>query len=122
MAKKNAAKAETVTTKPEVKKKMEMVRPKDGMAYVYSNHVQLGQSTSDVRILFGEFTDVNDERIEVTQRVQVTMAWLQTKFFAEFLTNQVKLFEERNGPIQTEFAKLENAPPPSFPKIVEKQS
>jgi hypothetical protein len=103
-------------------KKAELVRPKDGMAFFYANHFQLGQSSSDVRIVFGEITNVTDQAVEVTQRAQVTVAWLQAKVLAEFLTAHIRLFEERNGPIQTDFAPLINAPPPSIPRVIEPKS
>jgi Protein of unknown function (DUF3467) len=119
MAEENIVKPEPDTGSPLTTRKAELVRPKDGMAYFYSNHFQLGQTASDVRIVFGEITNVIEQTVEVTQRAQVTLAWLQAKVLAEFLTAHVRLFEERNGPIQTDFAPLINATPPTFPRVVE---
>ena len=75
-----------------------------------------------MRVVFGEITNADEKSVEVTQRVQVTLAWLEAKVLAEFLTSHVRLFEERNGPIQLEFAPLINAPVPNFPRIVESKS
>jgi hypothetical protein len=118
----NIAKPESLAVAPQIAKKLEIIRPKDGLASFYANHLHLGQTTCDVRLVFGEVTNADDKSIEVTQRVQITMAWLEAKVLAEFLTSHVKLFEERNGPIQTEFAPLVNAPAPNFPRIVEPKS
>lgn len=100
-------------------KKLDIIRPKDGMATFYANHLQLGQTNFDARIVFGEITDVDDTRIEVTQRVQVTMAWLEVKALAVILTNAVSRFEELNGPFKEEFAPLEKSKLPDFPRTAE---
>jgi hypothetical protein len=120
MAEESVSKSQAAPTTQQAVKKLELIRPKDGLACYYANHFQLGQSSSDVRVVFGEITNVDDKSIEVTQRGQLTMSWLQAKVLAEFLTTHVRLFEERNGPIQTEFAPLVNATPPNFPRIVER--
>lgn len=120
MVDENTAKLEAAPAAAPPAKKLEIVRPKDGLACYYANHYQLGQTACDVRLVCGEVTNADDKSIEVTQRVQITMAWLEAKVLAEFLTSYVRVFEERNGPIQTEFAPLVNAPAPNFPRIVER--
>ena len=122
MADEKTAKSEPTAAAAQMTRKTELVRPRDGMQYFYANQFQLGQSSSDVRIVFGEITNVTEQVIEVTQRAQVTVAWLQAKVLAEFLTAHIRLFEERNGPIQTDFAPLVNATPPTIPRIVEPKS
>jgi len=122
MAEEKIVKSEAEPIAPKPAKKTELVRPKDGMACFYANHIQMGQTPYDVRIVFGEITNADDKTVEVTQRCQVTMAWLEAKVLADFLSSQVRIFEEGNGPIQTDFAPLMNAPLPGFPRIVEPKS
>lgn len=102
-------------------KQIQTVRPKEGMLSVYSNHIALGQTPMDVRIVFGEITDVTEEKIEVTQRVQVNLSWLETKALKEFLTAYVAQYEDRNGTIKTEFEPLSNPTLPPIPNIVLKK-
>jgi hypothetical protein len=118
MAEENIVESAAATNEPLPNKKIELIRPKDGLATFYSNHIQLGQTASDVRLVFGEITNVADQIVEVTQRAQITLSWLQAKVLADFLSNHVALFEKRNGPIKTDFAPLVNAPSPSFPRII----
>jgi hypothetical protein len=104
---------------PVPQRKMELIRPTGGIQCVYVNNYSIGQTLFDLRFVFGEITDVTNERIEVTQRVQVTMSWLEAKSFSEHLARFVKTFEDKNGLIKTKFAKPENPPPPNIPETVD---
>lgn len=80
----------------EVKKKKSAAReiksiaPKEGKQCVYSNHFGVSQSPFDVRLTFGEITDVTDGTVEVTQRVQVTLSLPFAKIVSDMLANQMK--------------------------------
>jgi hypothetical protein len=84
-------------------KKMEMATPEGGMTYIYSNHIRVGYSVADLRILFGELTDVTPEKYTITERTQVTMTWLQAKILLDILSNHIAAYEKHNGPIKTSF-------------------
>jgi hypothetical protein len=99
-------------------RKVTFIKPPEGIQYVYSNHVLLGQTVFDLRIVFGEVTDVTDEKAEITQRVQVTMSWLEAKALSEFLATFVKDYESRNGTIRTEFPSVTNPTLPEIPRIL----
>jgi hypothetical protein len=106
------------TGTPAVRPKLEM--DTSGMALVYSNHYAIGQTVFDVRLIFGELTDFTAEKIVVTQRVQVTMSWLEAKALAEGLAVYVKNYEKAYGPIRTEFTQIQNPKLPEIPKILPK--
>lgn len=91
-------------------KKMELVTPEGGMHYIYSNHVRVGYSVADLRILFGELTDVTPEKYIITERAQVTMTWLQAKILLDVLSNHISAYEKHNGPIKTSFFSPFNVP------------
>ncbi len=84
-------------------KKMELATTEGGMHYIYSNHVRVGYSVGDLRILFGELTDVTSEKYTITERAQVTMTWLQAKVLLDILSNHIAAYEKHNGPIKTSF-------------------
>ena len=100
-------------------KKLELIRPKDGIPCVYTNHIRIGQTVYDLRVTFGEITEVTEEKFEVTERVQVTMSWLEAKVLSEFLSGHIRIFEERNGPIKTAYAKPINPPQLGIPTSIE---
>src|ERR1700674_2109234 len=108
-------KAERSTSAPQ--RKIVYIKPEGGVPCFYANHLFLGQTVFDARILFGEVTDVNDERVEISHRVQVTMSWLETKVLGEWLVALVKDFEQKNGPIKIEFDTVTNPSLPGIPKI-----
>lgn len=84
-------------------KKMELATPEGGMNCVYSNHVRVGYTVADLRILFGELTDVTPEKYTITERAQVTMTWVQAKVLLDILSNHIEAYEKHNGPIKTSF-------------------
>jgi hypothetical protein len=115
MAEEKMAQSEPTITP--IKQRIDLVKPEDGIARFYANHVQIGRTAFDVRLVFGTVTDVNDERVQVTQEAQVTISWLEAKVLAEFLKRHVEEFEKGNGPIMTEFAPVSPVLAPDFPKI-----
>jgi len=98
--------------------KMEYVQDPNGILHTYANHFAIGQTVFDLRVIFGELSDVNQERIQVTQHVQVTMTWLEAKALAESLFAYVKAYEQAYGPIKTEFTAIQNPKMPEVPKII----
>ena len=69
-------------------------------------------------MIFGELTDIDDKRIEVTQRVQVTISWLEAKALAETLAVYIKNYQDSYGAIKAEFTPIQNPKMPEIPKIL----
>jgi hypothetical protein len=99
-------------------KTVRYTKPEGGLPLIYTNHFMVGHTVFDLRVIFGEVTDVTDQSVEVTQRAHVTMSWLEAKALAESLAVYVKDYETRNGPIKTEFTPVVNPVMPDIPKIV----
>ncbi len=99
-------------------RKVEFVRPASGTAYVYSNHIQIGQTAFDVRIIFGLITNVTAEKVEVTQQAQVSLSWLEAKALKEFLSAYLAQYEKLNGELKTEFEPISNPVVPQIPRFV----
>jgi hypothetical protein len=93
-------------------------KPDGGVPLFYSNHFMIGNTVFDLRIVFGEVTDVVPGSVEITNRAQVTMSWLEAKALAEALTVYVKDYESKNGPIKTEFHPITTPPMPQIPHIL----
>src|SRR5688500_7420574 len=74
--------------------------PRAGKLFTYANNVEVGQTGFDVRLAFGELSKATEEEIEVEQRVQVTISWLQAKLLARLLTRVVEHYENTNGPLK----------------------
>lgn len=79
---------------------IEYVEPEDGRLLVYANNHMIAVTAYDIRVLFGEVVGVTDEKIEIEQRVQVTMTWLQAKYLMENLLQRIAAFEKLNGEIK----------------------
>lgn len=101
----------------QTQKKLELATPKEGVVYFYSNHVRIGYTVSDLKILFGEITDVTPDKYTVTERTQITMTWLQAKVLSEFLSNHIAAYEKHNGPIKTSFVSPFSIPPITIPIV-----
>ncbi len=80
---------------------IEYVEPEEGRLITYANNVVWGVTSYDVRLVFGELIELQDQKATVEQRVQVTMSWLQAKQLATLLHEKVKAYEEKNGVIDT---------------------
>jgi hypothetical protein len=106
-------KVDIATIKPV--RKTEFVRP--NFLSIYSNHIQLRQTASDLAIIFGEITDASPERAEITQRAQVMLSWMEAKALGIWVTEFVSHYEKANGTIQTEFKTMTNPELPTIPKI-----
>jgi hypothetical protein len=74
--------------------------PEDGLFTTYSNHVQIGFTQMDVRLVFGEVVDSTAGTITVEQRTNVTMSWLQAKILIANLTQVVSDYESRFGELK----------------------
>jgi hypothetical protein len=103
---------------PAPERKLEFVKAPDGIRHIYTNNFAIGHTVLDIRLIFGELTDIDDKKIEITQRVAVTMTWLEAKALSESLAAYVKNYEDSYGPIKTEFTPLQNPKMPEIPKIL----
>jgi Protein of unknown function (DUF3467) len=99
---------ETTAPNPAQQPKVEPISPPEGIYSTYSNHAGVGAGPSDVRIFFGEIGNATPERVQVFQRVVVSMSWLQAKVLAHLLQDYVNVFEKLNGTIA----------PPKLPPVV----
>ncbi len=86
-------------------KRLEYITPPN-LPRVYANNIVAASTRFDLRILFGEIADSNDEAVTIQHCAQVTISWYEAKLLAEFLHANVRAFEELNGPL-----KLPNIPP-----------
>jgi hypothetical protein len=110
--------AQESSSAPEPLRKLEFVKAPEGIRYTYANNFAIGHTVFDLRLIFGEVTDVDDKKIEITQRVQVTMSWLEAKALAESIAVYIKNYEDSYGPIKAEFTALQNPKMPEVPKII----
>lgn len=85
---------------PKPQKQIEYRTPPEGMLRVYSNNFAMATTSFDVRLIFGEVAELKDDKVFVTQNVQVTMTWLEAKILADFLQANVNAHEELNGPLK----------------------
>lgn len=74
--------------------------PESSLFLTYSNHVQLGFTLFDIRLLFGEIVDVSRTKLTIEQRAQITMSWLQAKLLLVLVGKAVAEHEARNGEIK----------------------
>jgi hypothetical protein len=84
---------------PKPQKRIEYRDPVGGLFHVYSNNVQMASTSFDVRVMFGEVSEVSDEKVIVEHRVQVAMTWLEAKILADFLRTNIEAYEKLNGPM-----------------------
>jgi hypothetical protein len=89
--------------------------PPEGMTRIYSNNVLLAATRFDLRILFGEIVDITEDTAVIENRVQVTMTWLEAKLLADFLTANIKEFEDINGPLKLPTIQQQLVIPQTFP-------
>lgn len=105
---------ETEST-PKQPKAIEYRPPEGGLPRVYANNVQMGTTSFDMKIIFGEVVEVQPDKVIVEQNVQVTMSWPEAKIIADFIQANVKIHEDLNGPLKLP----KNAPaiivPATFP-------
>ena len=110
------------SAQPVPNRKTVFVKPLGGTPCLYSNHIQLGQTVFDMRIVFGLITDVNEEKVEVTQQAQVNLSWLEAKALKEFLAAYIAQYEKINGELKTEFEQVSNPVVPQIPRIIPAKS
>jgi len=74
--------------------------PDSGLFASYANHVQVGFTAFDIRLLFGEVVDVQPNKVTIEQRASITMAWLQAKILKQMLERIISDYEARNGELK----------------------
>ncbi|MGH9793401.1 MAG: DUF3467 domain-containing protein [Candidatus Acidiferrales bacterium] len=101
MAKKKSEQKETVKAAPQVEAQPspKYSEPKNGILFTYTNHVQVGQTMFDLRLLFGEVLDAKPDGMHVENRVHVTMTWLHAKMLYVLLGHVIRKFEAKHGVI-----------------------
>jgi hypothetical protein len=82
---------------PKPPKQIKYRVPPEGIFRSYCNNVAMASTGFDIRIYFGEVSEIEQDNVIVDQRVQVTMTWLEAKLLADFLQANVKAHEEMNG-------------------------
>jgi hypothetical protein len=75
----------------------------------------MGSTGYDVRVIFGEISDVTPDKVVVEQRVQVAMTWVQAKIVADFLRANIEAYEKLNGPLTLAKNVEKITVPDSFP-------
>jgi hypothetical protein len=71
----------------------------EGLKRVYSNTCGTQHTPTDIRITFGEVTEVSQHLITVENRVVVTVPWSHAAELIRLLQAHVAAHEEANGPI-----------------------
>lgn len=79
---------------------LDLVVPEDGIFTTYANHMMLGYTPFDIRIVFGEIVESSPETVQVEQRAQVTLSWIQAKALREYLTQLIQRHEAEGGEIK----------------------
>lgn len=105
------------TKPPEAKERKYEILKVSGLPSYYSNHLQVGTTVNDLRLIFGEITDVTTESVEITPRVSVTITFAQAKALHALVGNALKAFEDSNGPIKTVFKPIPTIESPKIPRI-----
>jgi hypothetical protein len=90
-------------------KTIEYRYPPEGMVRAYANNVAMASTSFDIRLLFGEVSEIMQDKVIVDQNVQITMTWLEAKVLADFLRVNIDAHENLNGPIKV---------PKNLPKIL----
>jgi hypothetical protein len=80
-------------------RKVELNNPAGGLPAIYANHVAAGMTAFDMRLIFGQITDANPEKVTIDQAVMVTMSWPEIKILHAMLEANIEAFEELNGEI-----------------------
>lgn len=111
-------KSATLTTPTVPNRTVQYIKPEGGIHLVYANHFQVANTVFDLRVIFGEVTNVNEKMVEITQKCQVTLSWLEAKALAAALRAYVDSYEVQNGPIKTEFPTIATPRMPEIPHII----
>jgi Protein of unknown function (DUF3467) len=93
--------------------KVEYVAPERGLPSVYANNIAISPSNNDIRLIFGQLTEVSPEKAVINTKVEIITTWLEAKILASFLQAHVDAFEKKNGPII--FPAMPDAPTPKSP-------
>ena len=96
--KKNSAGVESET--PKTEQNIQFIQ--DGLPHsYYSNSVKVIATLWDIRMLFGEIQDIDEEskKMTVNHRSTITMAWPHVKAFFNLLGERIGDYEKKFGPI-----------------------
>jgi hypothetical protein len=80
-------------------REVEIQHPPDGLLTFYANHIALGTTAFDIRLVFGQVMDIKATKALVQQEVMVTLAWMEAKILRDLLDLQIKKYEEDNEPL-----------------------
>ena len=86
--------------------KLERIDSRNGVYSTHANNINTLWTPHDVRFIFGELVRISedpktqDRTFIIEDRVAVTMAWSEVKFFAATLNDIVVKFEQKNGQIK----------------------
>ncbi len=93
----------------EPNKKIEWIKPEEGVFDVYANTAHMTWSLDDVRVRFAQLVDSpetpnpGDKFVGVAEeRVAVTFAWRNAVIFRDSLSALIENYEKTNGPIKTD--------------------
>jgi hypothetical protein len=81
--------------------------PEGGIFTTYSNNVQVGFTSFDVRCVFGEVVDAQPGKIVVEQRAQITLSYLQAKMLVFMLHKAITEHEAVAGEIKIPIGALD---------------
>jgi hypothetical protein len=85
--------------------KFQVVEPPN-MPNVYANHIHVQWTNHDMRVRFGELVKIEDptaktpKTFTIENRVAITMAWTEAKYFLSVLTDLIRKYEAINGEIK----------------------
>jgi hypothetical protein len=89
----------------EAPKPRETIRHRsNSYAEVYSNSVELKMSVFDFELVFGKILTGDEKKLVIEERVSVSMSPQHAKVFLKVLSDNVKNYEMRFGPIGTQMA------------------
>lgn len=74
---------------------------------VYSNNVAFAMSAFDVSLIFGEIASTEGGKVQVDQKLRVTMSPQHAKVLALVMIENIKAYESNVGPIAIPMALAE---------------
>ncbi len=78
---------------------------------LYTNSVDLKVSVYDFELVFGKVIAASDTRLEIEQKVSITMSPQHAKEFLRILQENVRNYELRFGPIVSTVNQFTESPP-----------
>ncbi len=85
----------------------EVTAPREGVQYIYGNHLNLDWTGVDIRIRVAELT-VNPKyrtpsgtkTLRIEERASISLAWPLAKYLRDILSDALAAYEEKNGEIK----------------------